>query len=386
MSRLENNPDKAKGEDKLSDAEKRELATQVAMQDTSQLNGGSALNTAPRFAQGTPIGRLAMMFKTYGFTMYYNQFKMMASALKQAREYGLSEEQGRIAMKQFIASNGTIAAIAGVQGIPLVGIFQGIADLFLEDDEEDADLLTRRYLGDPLYRGGVQYLTNFAGAEVDIAARIGLSNLILGNNRYDFNKSAKEEFVDFIGGPALGYASSIGRGINDVSNGETRRGVEAMLPSAFRNMLQAERFATEGAQTRRGDPITDDFNTGEIATKFFGFAPASYTNAQERNQDTKKIDRAVSSQKSKLLKKLYIATRQGDDVSDVFAEIAEHNQRHRDKGPTALIMYDTILRSMKQHARTSLTMHNGVTLSPTMRAYARDMQEELEYQPWYMND
>ena len=386
MSRLENNPDKAKGEDKLSDAEKRELATQVAMQDTSQLNGGSALNTAPRFAQGTPIGRLAMMFKTYGFTMYYNQMKMMASALKQAREYGLSEEQGRIAMKQFIASNGTIAAIAGVQGIPLVGIFQGLADLFLEDDEEDADLLTRRYLGDPLYRGGVQYLTNFAGAEVDIAARIGLSNLILGNNRYDFNKSAKEEFVDFIGGPALGYASSIGRGINDVSNGETRRGVEAMLPSAFRNMLQAERFATEGAQTRRGDPITDDFNTGEIATKFFGFTPASYTNAQERNQDTKKIDRAVSSQKSKLLKKLYIATRQGGDVSDVFAEIAEHNQRHRDKGPTALIMYDTIIRSMKQHARTSLTMHNGVTLSPTMRAYARDMQEELEYQPWYLNN
>jgi hypothetical protein len=386
MSRLENNPDKAKGEDKLSDAEKRKLATQVAMQDTSQLNGGSALNTAPRFAQGTPIGRLAMMFKTYGFTMYYNQFKMMASALKQAREYGLSEEQGRIAMKQFVASNGTIAAIAGVQGIPLVGIFQGLADLFLEDDEEDADLLSRRYLGDPLYRGGVQYLTNFAGAEVDIAARIGLSNLILGNNRYDFNKSAKEEFIDFIGGPALGYASSIGRGINDVTNGETRRGVESMLPSAFRNMLQAERFATEGAQTRRGDPITDDFNAGEIATKFFGFAPASYTNAQERNQDTKKIQKAVSRQKSRLLKQYYIALRQGDNTGDILQEILAHNKEHAGKGKEAVITTDTIKRSMKQHARTSLTMHDGVTLSPTMRLYAQDMQNELEYQPWYMND
>jgi len=386
MSRLEKNPDKAKGEDKLSDAEKRKLATQVAMQDTSQLNGGSALNTAPRFAQGTPVGRLAMMFKTYGFTMYYNQFKMMASALKQAREYGLSEEQGRIAMKQFVASNGTIAAIAGVQGIPLVGIFQGLADLFLEDDEEDADLLSRRYLGDPLYRGGVQYLTNFAGAEVDIAARIGLSNLILGNNRYDFNKSAKEEFIDFIGGPALGYASSIGRGYIDVINGETRRGVESMLPSAFRNMLQAERFATEGAQTRRGDPITDDFNAGEVATKFFGFAPASYTNAQERNQDTKKIQKAVSRQKSRLLKQYYIALRQGDDVSEIVDEIIEHNRKHARKGKAAVITPDTIKRSMKQHARTSLTMHNGVTLSPTMRLYAQDMQNELEYQPWYMND
>jgi hypothetical protein len=386
MSRLENNPDKAKGEDKLSYAEKKTLATQVAMQDTSQLNGGSALNTAPRFAQSTPVGRLAMMFKTYGFTMYYNQFKMMASALKQAREYGLSEEQGRIAMKQFIASNGTIAAIAGIQGIPLVGIFQGIADLFLEDDEEDADLLSRRFIGDPLYRGGVQYLTNFAGAEVDIAARIGLSNLILGNNRYDFNKSAKEEFIDFIGGPSLGYASSIARGIGDVSNGETRRGVESMLPSAFRNMLQAERFATEGAKTRRGDPITDDFNVGEIATKFFGFAPAKYTNAQERNQDIKKIQKTVSRQKSRLLKRYYIALRQGDNTSDILNEIIAHNRRHSDKGKEAIITTDTIERSMKQHARTSLTMHDGVTLTPTMRMYAQDMQEELEYQPWYMNN
>ena len=136
-------------------------------------------------------------------------------------------------MKQFVASNGYIAALAGVQGIPLVGILQGIADLFLGDDDEDADLLSRRFMGDPLYRGGLQYLTNFLGAEVDIAARIGLSNLILGNNRYDFSKSAKEEVVDFLGGPALGYGSSIVRGANDMYNGETRRGIEAMLPAAF---------------------------------------------------------------------------------------------------------------------------------------------------------
>jgi hypothetical protein len=387
MARLNTKPNKAKGEDTLSDADKKTLAMQVAMQETSQLNGGSALNTAPRFAQSGPLGRLAMMFKTYGFTMYYNQFKMMSSALKQAREYGLSDEQGRIAMKQFVASNGTIAAIAGIQGVPLVGILQGIADLFLEDDEEDADLLTRKYFGDPLYRGGVQYLTNFAGAEVDIAARIGLSNLILGSNRYDFNKSFEEEVFTYFGGPSYGYGSSIARGMNDIIfKGETQRGVEAILPSAFRNMLQAERFDREGAKTRRGDPIVDDFNNLEIATKFFGFAPASYTNAQELNQDVKKIDRAVSSQKTKLLKRYYTAIRAGDDPSDIMDEIVEHNKRHADKGSSAAITVDTIIRSMKQHAKTSLTMHNGVTLSPTMSAYARDIQEELEYQPWYMNN
>ena len=159
-----------------------------------------------------------------------------------------------------------------------------------------------------------------------------------------------------------------------------------MLPAAFRNIVQADRFRTEGALTRRGDPITDDFNAGEVATKFLGFAPASYTNAQERNQDTKKIQKAVSRQKSRLLKQYYIALRQGDDVSEIVDEILAHNKEHAGKGKAAVITTDTIKRSMKQHARTSLTMHNGVTLTPTMRLYAQDMQNELEYQPWYMND
>ena len=78
--------------------------------------------------------------------------------------------------------------------------------------------------------------------------------------------------------------------------------------------------------------------------------------------------------------------RQGDDLSEILDEIIEHNRRHANKGKTAVITPDTIKRSMKQHVRTSLTMHNGVTLSPTMRNYAMDIQEELEYQPWYMND
>ena len=121
---------------------------------------------------------------------------MARAALKQAKENGLDDESIRIARKQFIASQGAALAMSGVQGLTIVGIAQGLADLFLDDEEEDADALTRQYLNDFLYKGGVQYLTAFAGAEIDIATRIGLSNLILGNNKYDFNKSNKEEFVE----------------------------------------------------------------------------------------------------------------------------------------------------------------------------------------------
>ena len=385
MARLNTKPNKAKNEDKLTDAERQRKAMATALHDTAQLNGGAGLNTAPRFAQ-SGIQRAGMMFKTYGFTMYYNQIQMARAALKQAEENGLDAESIRMARKQFVASQGAALALSGVQGMTIVGIVQGMFDLFLlDDEEEDADAVTRQFLGDPLYKGGVQYLTAFAGAEVDVATRIGLSNLILGNNKYDFNKSAKEEFVDLIGGPALGYASSIMRGFGDVMNGETRRGIEAMSPTFARNIQQAYRFGTEGALTRRGDPITDDMNAGELTAKFFGYAPAKYSNAQERNQDLKKIDTTVSKRKSVLMKRYYIAIRMGEDPSDVMEEIMEHNQRHSDKGKRAMITPDSLKRSMKMHAKTSVTMYNGVTLSPALRAYAREVEDQLEDEPWFIN-
>ena len=385
MARLNATPNKAKNEDKLTDAEKQRKAMATALHDTAQLNGGAGLNSAPRYAQ-KQVGRVAMMFKTYGFTMYYNQLMMARAALKQAKENGLDDESIRIARKQFVASQGAALAMSGVQGLTIVGIAQGLADLFLDDEEEDADALTRQYLNDFLYKGGVQYLTAFAGAEIDVATRIGLSNLILGNNKYDFNKSNKEEFVDLIGGPALGYLSSIGRGLNDIYEGETRRGIEAMSPAFARNMQQAVRFGQEGALTRRGDPITDDMNAGELTAKFFGYAPAKYSNAQERNQDLKKIDTTVSKNKSRLLKQLYTAIRMGENPSDIMEEIMAHNQRHSSKGKEAVITPDSINRSLKMHAKTSVTMYNGVTLSPALRAYARETERRLEEEPWFMND
>ena len=46
----------------------------------------------------------------------------------------------------------------------------------------------------------------------------------------------------------------------------------------------------------------------------------------------------------------------------------------------------SIKRSMKMHAKTSTTMYNGVTLSPALRAYAREDREiRLEDEPWFIN-
>ena len=137
-------------------------------------------------------------------------------------------------------------------------------------------------------------------------------------------------------------------------------------------MLKSVRFATEGVNTRRGDPITTDFNAGLIAAKFFGFAPAEYTFAQEVSQDVKRIDKAVNSERSALLKKYYIAKRMGEysKASRAMRDIRKFNKEHgRKNNGKVRITPETLDKSMAQHMRQSGKMFNGVALSPLMQDY-----------------
>ena len=367
LTRLETRPNKAKGELNLTPAEKQQMAVENALYETQQTNGGSVLATSPRIAQ-KHIGRMAMMYKTYGIQMYYTQTKTFFEMLKSEPD----PEVRRIARRQFIGTTLSTLALSGVHGLTLFGIAAALYNLWAPDDEEDAETLAREYLGEGLYKGVVNQLTG-----VDVAARIGLSNLILQTNRYNFDPSMEKTIVSTLGGPFYGYGSQVLRGFSDIVDGEVQRGVENILPSAFRNMAKTFRYVDEGGiNTRRGDPIFDDMTFGLLTAQFLGFAPAEYTRNQERNQVLKRIDRTANENRTKLLRKYYIASRMGDTqgVRDTEQEIAEFNRKH----PTAVITPETIKRSMAQHMKTSATMYNGVTLSPNMRAKLEEIGRGFE--------
>jgi hypothetical protein len=375
IERLMTKPNKAKGEDKLGESEIFDRAIEEALYDTQQTNGGAVLATAPRIAQ-RHIGRVAMMYKTFGVQMYYTQMKTALEALKSADPYVRKQ-----AMRQIVGVQLSALALSGVQGLTLFGIGAGIANLFLSDDEDDAETIARKYLGEGMYKGGVNALTGMLGAEIDVASRIGLSNLILGSNRYNFDPSMEKTIVQYLGGPFYGYGSQVLRGFGDIADGEIQRGVENVLPSAFRNMAKTYRFVEEGGiRTRRGDPIFDDLNAGLLAAQFMGFAPAEYTRSQEINQGIKRIDRSVSESRTKLLREYYIARRFGYSTADVMKEMQKFNRRH----PSARITPETIDRSMKQHRKTTQKMYNGITLSPNMRDTLLQSASEYDRGPEFL--
>ena len=377
--RLTKNPLGARNEKNLSPAQIVEMATNNALNDTQMTNGGAVLATTSRHAQ-TGVGRVALMYKSFGIQMYYTQFRMWKQYFDNWKTNTVEEaELKREAKAQLVGFHLTGLLLSGVSGMTLYGMVAGLANQFLlDDDDEDADTITRTAIGEFAFKGGVNQMTKILGGQgVDVASRIGLANLLVASNRYNFDPSPEKTIVKTLGGPAYGVGSQVGRGLVDIKDGYTQRGFENILPSAFRNVAKTLfRYSSEGILTRRNDPIMGEIDSGLMAAQFFGFAPAEYTMNQERNQVLKRIDNAISTERSALLKKYYIASYYGDydEVDTIEDKMYEFNDKH----PDAWISPDSIKTSMKKHQETTLKMYNGVTFSSNMREQLEDMADEWD--------
>ena len=63
-----------------------------------------------------------------------------------------------------------------------------IADQFLEPDEEDAETIMRKTLGEMAYKGPVSYITG-----VDVSTRLKLNDLFIQENRFSQDDSLEEQ-------------------------------------------------------------------------------------------------------------------------------------------------------------------------------------------------
>lgn len=356
--------DKMKSSGRKIDKAAEVEAAEKAIYLTELTNGGTAAAAAPRIAQ-SGLGKVLFMFKRYGVSMYYMLYKTAKESLKDA------DPKVRIAaMKQIAGIYGSAAIFSGLQGVPLFGIFAMISNMFRDDDEDDFQTSVRKYVGELPYKGVVNAATG-----LEIATRVGLSDLIFRDQKGPEAQTVMLTLMETLGGPVYGVASRVERGLGLISEGYTMRGIEQMLPSAAGNVFKAFRYATEGANTLRGDPITGDLSAWNWAAQGFGFAPAEYVRQLEINANEKGIDRSTNEKRTNLLRKYYIAARVGDQagVKEITEEMAKFNKRH----PGAAITGKTILDSMKQHIKTSATMYHGITISKNMRAEL--MQSIAEY-------
>jgi len=378
LARMRSRPTKA--ERGLTDAQMMQRAAESAVYQTTETSGGATLATASRFSQ-KGIGRAALMFKNYGLTLFYLQMKLAKQVVFGSKDPEFTPEMRQAAFKQLLGIQLSSFALAGVSGVPVFGGAAMIANAFLGDDEEDAEMITRRYLGEGLYKG---FLSEALG--VDISSRIGLTGLLIRENRYNTNPSAEETLVATLGGPAWSTTTKVVRGVNEFAaamtggEGDMVRGIENMLPASIGNFVKSARIGAEGGdiETRRGDLVTGDLGALDLIGQAIGFKPNEASLQQDLNQLKVKISKAVVEKRSKLSRRYYIAARVGDieGMKEALNDIRAFNEDVGQRYPEAVIDSEFLNSSLKSHQRTTDTMDSGVSINPVVRDALRDLSSQ----------
>tara|TARA_R110000737_G_C14608313_1_gene490520 strand:- start:2402 stop:3229 length:828 start_codon:yes stop_codon:yes gene_type:complete len=260
---------------------------------------------------------------------------------------------------------------AGVQGIPLYGLVSFLMNLFGDDEEEDFDSWVAKNIGEIPYSGFINAMTG-----LDAAPRIGMTNLLFRSRPNAPEQALEVDALEYLGGPALSALLKVKDGANLIADGEFYRGVERAMPASIGNVLKGGRFTFEGATTMRGDPITENMGPVSIFGQLIGVLPASYSKQMEINAAEKNIDIAISTNRTRLLRKLYLAKNEGGykAESEVQREIDAFNTRN----PEVPITRETIERSMRQHKLTSqiVTELGGITVN--RRRQEKVLQEQAD--------
>lgn len=352
--------DKPTAEEKAMTPEERaEKAAEKAVYDAQRLNGSASMSTAPRLTQ-RGLGRVMFMYKNYGITI--------STVLYQtARQVAINMHGGNVelrnqAMKQLVGHLGTTFLMAGVHGLPMYGLFAMIGNALRDDDELTVEEATRLWMGELPYKGVINHVTGF-----EVSDRVGLSGLLYRQNKFNSDPSAEESLVQLIGGAPWAIATRIGRGVNDIMGGEYQRGVESLMPVAVSNLLQTARFASEGGvRTRQGNFIYEDPSVSELFGKAIGFNMAELVRRNDRASEVSRIGKAVQDEKTRLLTRLFVASRSGDtaEVQRTMQRIREFNETTGRRYPEAAIDGDTIRSSTRRRVQNISEMLNGVSTNP----------------------
>jgi hypothetical protein len=332
----------------------------------------SAQNRAP-IMRGN-VARIAFQFKNFAIQQSFLVGRNMWLATR-----GETPEVRRLARRTTAGILGMTALLAGVTGLPAYNAvsmtLNAVNTLFGDDDEPwNFDDAFHRWLADNLgpdaarliAEGPTNYLTG-----ANLASRTSLSNLWMhDNNQRLEGVDAYHALLEALAGPVFGgIVPNIYTGTEDVRRGYVWRGVERMLPASVKNSMKALRYAHDGVNSLRGDPIVPDVSGYEDFLQAIGFQPARVANQYRINTSIRNFTSEVRDRRANLMNAYALTVRSGDadDRANAVRAINKFNTAH----PQVAITVRTLAASLRQRARASARAQNGVVLDRNLALQAQ---------------
>ncbi len=350
-----------------------DVALQMAKDIVNETHFEYTNATKPRFMQG-PTARIIFQFKNYAQQMTYLLVRTLNEAVRDADPEVKREAQKRLGGILFMTG-----LFAGYEGLPLYWVIEGVMNAMFDDEDEPYDFnnSAKNTIADLFGSNAARILSKGAVSEIlggDIANRVSMNGMWFR----DSNKSADEveafrQFVTDLAGPFVGIGVNFADGIQKINDGNTRRGIEAMLPPVLKDFLKVARFAEEGATTLRGDPIVGEVSTWGLFLQALGFTPVDIARGYEAMAEIKGMDKDLDQRRKRLLQQVTLAQINGDYTA--FGEIYDKIETFNEKNPENPISKESIKRSLAQRVKDSDRALRGIIVNPK-REY---LLEEARY-------
>ncbi|MBN5074485.1 PLxRFG domain-containing protein [Stenotrophomonas maltophilia] len=328
----------------------------------------SNANRARFMQSGT--AKVLLMFRQYSLNMTWALGRMVWQATK-----GQDPQVRQIARRNLTGLLGMSALFSGALGLPMMGMIMGalngIQATFGDDDEPwDAETELRAFLTGMLGQGGADLLLHGPADKLtgaNISGRVGLDSLwIRDADRELDGRGMFNNLLEQAAGPMGGVLKNVLVGKQQVDEGHIMRGVETMMPKGLKDMIKAGRYATQGVNTLRGDPVVADLSPWEILLQANGFAPEKVSRQYETTRALKNYEQHILDRRKSLVNAFAMALRNGDagDRASVLAKIRDFNKVN----PELAITSSGLQQSIKNRARYSARAEAGIILNPKLAA------------------
>lgn len=315
----------------------------------------------PRIMQGN-VAKVLLLFKQFGQNMVYTLARQTYQSIK-----GETEAERKEARKSLGAILAMHATFAGTLGLPMVGMLLSVASWMGGDDDEpwDAEVALRNYLAEAfgptisnlLMKGAPRALT-----PIDLSGRVGINNMLLPDVQEGLEgKRWAESAMAGALGPVAGIGTNLVKGGQYITEGQTLRGIETMLPVFLKNFAKTYRYADEGVQDKTGVSIMDEVSSMDLLVQGMGFSPSDVRTANEGKTAIYQLNRKLNERRSRLMT-LWSRAKMLDDQQEM-GEIWEEIQGFNDKNPSRRITRINLNQSYRNRQRRIVRAEDGIYLS-----------------------
>lgn len=316
-----------------------------------------------RFMQND-FAKVALMFRQFSLNMTYMLARNAYNAVKGAPGDKV------LARRQLTGILGAHFVFAGAMGMPLFSVLASMMDMMFDDEDEPFEFKTefRNFLADTVGQTAGETLSHGVGNAmgVELAARVGLDNLWLREpNRELEGRDTVKYWMEQLLGPIGGIALSMGTAADLWQEGHYAKALESTVPKFARDGLRAIRYAQDGAQTLRGDPLVDEFSLPQLAFQLLGLSPSELSERYDANNAVKGTERRLKDRRKFLINRFALAARMDDaegmkDANEAITRFNRSNWKIR-------ITRGNIMRSLRGRRRFSRRQQHGVLLDKKLR-------------------